>query len=408
MYLKKVIVTRVGGQELPAAFLNIDPEHVYFVCRSSDMVFMGDTPERFCVGVEGLSTWWIPSEDTLMEWVSRQEEACPLIASCGIRDLRYADEVLSCDEGAFDIMSFLGGGGADEDASGSQCGDDTLRSMLMRDTYTDTYTYEGFKPYHASHGCAFNTPKSESSKKWRVGVELEVECNDDASRRRVTAWRRNWFFCERDGSLGDYGVEFITVPLRYEDASDEEFWCTFCSHLNRYARSWRKSTTGLHVHLGREVLGDTPSECSETIGKLLYFYHHLIGDDSTACAINSRLYGREHTYSEMSGKSDAGHAAHLLGRDVFKSKAVCDRVKDDMTRQSSDGRYFDINLSNEATIEFRKGKGSINAVRIAAVVTWSAMMVEYCRAHTWEELSFDDFYASALRVDCIKSVLGRV
>jgi thioredoxin-related protein len=85
---------------------------------------------------------------------------------------------------------------------------------------------------------------------------------------------------------------------------------------------------------------------------------------------------------------------------------VCDVVKAKMIEKSSRDRYFDINLQNSDTIEFRKGKGSIKPERLAMVVAWSELMCLYCRETKWEDLSFDSFRSyvrdSALTPACLK------
>jgi len=262
---------------------------------------------------------------------------------------------------------------------------------IMSDKYTDDNDYVGFYGYHDHHGQRPNQPITASRKNWLVGVELEVECNNSTCKDKLNRIHSNWFYQERDGSLGDYGVELITIPLRPEDAKSVRFWEPMTRVVNTLAKSWDKRSTGLHVHLSRTILGNSDAERSETLGKLLYFYHHLVLDDSTAERINTNIYGRAHTYHEIVGKSEVGSAAKTLGKECLKVKEIADRVKNGMISTNGQDRYFDINIRNAETIEFRKGKGSINPKRIVNIVAWSEMMCRYCKKTKWEDLSFDGF-----------------
>ena len=89
--------------------------------------------------------------------------------------------------------------------------------------YKRTYLYSGLHGYHAHHGCAMNDPKGYSVKKGRIGVELEVEFTDYDKCSEFKRAKSNWFYLERDGSIGGHnteGVEIITIPLRPQDAKD--------------------------------------------------------------------------------------------------------------------------------------------------------------------------------------------
>lgn len=261
---------------------------------------------------------------------------------------------------------------------------------LISDHYTQDSVYVGQESYHSHHGAAMNAPV-EDNKLYRIGVELEIEARGAQELRWIKKIRSNWFYQERDGSLGTYGDELITIPLLPKDAKDPEFWRPLVKALSGRATSWDKPSTGLHVHIGREILGNTAEAASATLGKLLYFYHHLIGEDDQAKAVNEKVYGRAHTYNEHDGKTREGLAVKVLGRDVLKVPAVADKVGKGMIDKASETRYFDINLLNSATVEFRKGKGSISAERITAVVAWSEGMVDYCRKTAWADLDFRSF-----------------
>lgn len=275
--------------------------------------------------------------------------------------------------------------------AGQPRGVTTEVTSIISERYSTENDYVGYHSYHEHHGQTPNHPTQPSRKNWLVGVELEVECNNSECKTKLNRIHSNWFYQERDGSLGEYGTEIITVPLRPEDAKSIKFWEPMTRYVNTVAKSWSKPTTGLHVHISRSILGDSGVEKSETLGKLLYFYHHLVLDNSIAEKLNADIYGRPHTYNERIGKSDVGEAAKLLGKECLKMRAVTEKVKERMVYVNNGDRYFDINIRNSATIEFRKGKGSINPKRIVNIVAWSELMCRYCRETAWEDLSFDGF-----------------
>lgn len=254
------------------------------------------------------------------------------------------------------------------------------------DKYTSDTEYIGFHSYHSHHGVPMNMPKCRFSGH-RIGIELEVEFRTGSKRERFCDTPSNWFYRERDGSLGSNGCEIITIPLLPKDAKSVDFWKPLTDYLCSRAKSWDTGRCGLHVHIGREISGFSDEEKSETIGKLLYLYHHFVKDTR----MNIKIYGRERGYHDQDGKSVAGSSAKELGSEVLKIKSVKDKVKDAMIEKSSRDRYFDINLRNTNTIEFRKGRGSINPERIAMVVDYCERMCLYAKSTPWQQISYEDF-----------------
>lgn len=254
-------------------------------------------------------------------------------------------------------------------------------------TYERTMIYSGIHSYHHHHGVTQNKPTS-TCRGHKIGVELEVEFTQSSYKE---TWRNkaksNWFYCERDGSLNDYGVEIITVPMRPTDIKSPKTWEQLIHVLSGKAKSWDSSRCGLHVHIGREILGSNAEQQSETIGKLLYLYHqHLNGT-----SMNTKIFGRSRAYNEKDGKTEEGAAVATLGSAVLKLKEIKDKLKDGLITKSRSDRYFDINLQNTHTIEFRKGRGSIKTSRIIMVIEYCELMCKYAKAAKWEEISKENF-----------------
>ena len=253
--------------------------------------------------------------------------------------------------------------------------------------YESRTMYTGKQSYHSHHGASFNKPLKDVEG-YKIGVELEVECNSADREREVTGIKSNFIYMESDGSLGSYGVELITIPLLPADAKSRKTWEGVVSFLSKRAKSWNTGRCGLHVHIGREILGKTAEEQSETIGKMLYLYHQFLKDDP----INRKIYGRDRAYNDHDGKTKEGSAVEVLGSEILKNKTIKERVKKAMIDRSSTDRYFDINLRNTATIEFRKGRGSINVNRIVSIIEYSELIALYARKVRWDKISKEHFY----------------
>ena len=274
---------------------------------------------------------------------------------------------------------------------------------FFNDKYERSVTYKGVHGYHHHHGDVPNAP-IKAVRGHKIGVELEVEFKSrDGKAKWANKAESNWFYCERDGSLNDNGVEIITVPMNPKDIKARATWEPLIGHLSDKARSWDSPRCGLHVHIGREILGSNPEQQSETIGKLLYLYHHFVN----GTPMNTRIFGRDSAYNEKDGKTREGDAVATLGSGVLKLKEVKDTLKKGMIDKSSSDRYFDINLMNTNTIEFRKGRGSIKASRIIMVIEYCEMMCKYAKSAKWEEISKDAFVSYVVSNISKKSPLYR-
>ena len=271
-----------------------------------------------------------------------------------------------------------------EAGSENETDDSISQDPMINDKY-ENMTYTGQHSYHYHHGCHLNAPMVRFNGH-RIGIELEVEFDNSEDRDEFNSIASNWFYRERDGSLGNYGVEIITIPLLPQDAKDEEMWRSLCERL-RKARSWDTGRCGLHVHIGREILGKNEDVRQETLGRMLYLYHEFLKQTR----LNVKIFGRERGYHDENGQTMESRAAKVLGNGIFKDASVKDKVKQSLIEKGDETRYFDINLQNPATIEFRKGRGSINATRIAMVIEWCEIICKYSRQTPWSQIGYEDF-----------------
>lgn len=262
--------------------------------------------------------------------------------------------------------------------------------------YSKNEIYDDMRGYHSHCYSELNQP-IKSFRGHRIGVELEVEFNDEDLKEEFAEVESNWFYKERDGSLNECGVEIITIPLLPKDAKSVEFWQPLTDALNEKANSWDNGRCGLHIHIGREILGSTEDERQLTIGKLLLVYHEFIKDTY----FNRKIYGRERGYNDHDGKTTLSSATKELGVRILQDTEVAKKVQKSVIERSSYDRYFDINITPSHTIEFRKGRGSINPHRIAMVVEYSEMLCKYAKQAVWQQLSYENFI-HYLKANCKK------
>ena len=248
--------------------------------------------------------------------------------------------------------------------------------------------YTGYHGYHSHHYDRLNKPKK--SVPYLFGVEMEVEFDSHEDRDDFTKKTSNWFYCERDGSLCDSGCEIITVPLLPSDAKKTTFWETLTSYLKERASA--SSRCGLHVHVSRSILGEGDIY-NYNLGKLLYAYHHHWAETRH----NIDIAGRERAYHACDGKTAEGDAAKFLGGKVFANTSVRDKVSVSMRSKSCDERYYDINITNSNTIEFRKGAGTIKPERVTMLVEYFELLCKYACQAKWQNISEDDIHSFLLK-----------
>lgn len=281
--------------------------------------------------------------------------------------------------------------------------EDDFDDSLMKDGYEKRKIYRGQGGWHSHHGDYLNAPTKPNPEGYRFGIEMEVEFEYEDDLEAFNDVASNWFYRERDGSLDDYGCEIITVPLLPSDAKNPEFWHQLVDRIDDYAST--SSNCGLHIHVSREILGEE-SEQADTLGKLLYLYHHLIEETR----MNRDVFGRDHGYHAYDGKTVEGNAIKLFGENLLLNENIKKKVMHSVINRSNMERYFDINITNDATIEFRKGAGTTNPEKIAGMVEYCELMCLYARKTRWNKISFEGFKAyltKQVKGDWLKQKLQR-
>lgn len=329
-------------------------------------------------------------------------EVFPFFSDC---ILHLDGPAMECQDGSSVDVAALLSQDAAQTAQGQQnaAGTSLMSGVLIKPAYAQDVIYTGFGEYHnhseRNHFNRILTP----DKPWRIGVELEVYARTREAYTQITGSRSNWFQCERDGSLNEsaLGIEMKTIPLRACDAKSVDFWDEPMTRLKALARSKGCTTTGLHVHIGKEALGSNEEERQKTLAKLQLFYVYMVEDDPDAHRKNVIICGRERGYSGSLGDAKSRSVDQLKswakdGKIQNMLGGVSDTFKAQVGRElRKDNNRWDINtapLSRYGTVEFRKADGSISKTRLAAVVTWWEQMILYCRETPWNELDFNAFF----------------
>lgn len=261
---------------------------------------------------------------------------------------------------------------------------DDAASGLMKDGYEKQRIFRGQSGWHSHHGSYLNRPIGNIPP-YMFGVEMEVEFDEEDDLEDFKEVPSNWFYRERDGSLDDYGCEIITIPLLPQDAKDPSFWLQLTDRIKTLASA--SSNCGLHVHVSREILGTDGAERRENLGKLLYLYHHFIEETR----LNRAIFGRDHGYHAYDGKTDEGKAVKMFGSKLLQNDNIKQKVHDAMVARSRQERYFDINITNDNTFEFRKGAGTTDENVVAMLVEYCELMCLYAKQVKWQKISYEDF-----------------
>ena len=252
-----------------------------------------------------------------------------------------------------------------------------------------------------------------------VGVELEtVERRDINCEDLEEDLMSNWFHFESDSSLigdGRRGYELITEPLPPRIYRDMRLWTGLQNILTPWTESFESSLTGLHVHVGLEQFESLRGlEAFQTIqdrrtaGKLVSSAVYLCLADRAF--LDSVFLRRNTTYcGDRSGdvfsavssavSTDgitAGRFVDLVLASAIKkeSNMWCSGVNlaRDFIMDSSFSSTFrflseslacftshctEINCEHPYTIEFRRGKGTLNAVSVHRMVELTTLIVKY-------------------------------
>jgi len=264
--------------------------------------------------------------------------------------------------------------------------------------------FHGIGSYHGRQGSANRFAVDDG---WpTIGAEIETvarECPRDDMYKALVS---NWFWFERDGSLPEgTGHECVTAPLSRRHWGSPELWLGLQNALSPWLYSWDCTKTGLHVHVGLDRFGniepDLPvpldGEDRRTLGALASAYVYM---KAPQALVNRVFQRRRGDYCDASAlKAYGGPLAAVFtspdttgvcARLVEAAAAMSDYTMrnlmagladtgfSDTVRHSNLGTHgCEINFAHPYTVEFRRGKGTLNGLSIHRMVEFCACCVKF-------------------------------
>jgi hypothetical protein len=201
-----------------------------------------------------------------------------------------------------------------------------------------------------------------------LGVELECELkargeseNMESTVARLAACKdfAGWALCKHDGSL-DMGFEVVTAPSDLPE--HKKRWGAILRILRQDMSSWRRLSTGLHVHLSRSWFS------ALDLAKFVYF-------------INAEENRRQIV-------AVAGRTSPDFGR--------LQKKKLDQSACVPYGRYEAVNLNNPRTIEVRMFKGTLNTQHVLADVEFCHALAHYVKQASVAACTWPPFWSYVL------------
>lgn len=223
----------------------------------------------------------------------------------------------------------------------------------------------------------YNHYEGRYNAKYNIGVEIEAI----STLPNVTLLPSNWFNYEEDGSLrgkareiGGFSCEFVSHPIPSTIAQRWEQWDEVCKWMKKNefkSWDWGNEICGLHIHIGREALGATNEEKERNLGKLIHLYYKL------DTMLKNEIFGRgvNGWACDFSRELNTLQSVRALRENVTNEAFVMVGREKLNTQQ----KYHEINTMHSKTIEFRRGRGSLDAKRIACVCAFCAQICEYVR-----------------------------
>ena len=191
-------------------------------------------------------------------------------------------------------------------------------------------------------------------------VELEIDKggkddgNDEILYNIANSDEEN-LYIKSDSSLSD-GMELVSHPCSLQYHKTEFPWADVMKKaVSMYYRSHNTNTCGLHIHIGREDLGENVEEQEEVISRIMFFF--------------------ESHWNEMFNFSRRSEYAveHWASRYGYKEKPK-DILED--AKKNRKGRYACVNITNYDTIEIRLFRGTLKYNTFIAAIEMVDLICE--------------------------------
>lgn len=194
-----------------------------------------------------------------------------------------------------------------------------------------------------------------------VGLELEVYARNPS----IFENKSNFFYLQRDSSLSEAngGTEITTIPMSFNDLIREGggidiLTKDFMPRFSCYSQ--KDNSTGFHIHLSK------------------------IKFNTKVCVLLKRtFYCFPYAFlTELFGRSNGGYCLaepqiqRLMEFGIHPS-AASESGLEKIFQPYCDSRYLELNFTNSKTVEFRRGKGTVDAICIKSILDFCYHIYKY-------------------------------
>lgn len=204
-------------------------------------------------------------------------------------------------------------------------------------------------------------PDNRKLKEPLLGLELEVY----AKKRCIFDNASNFFYLQKDSSISseEGGVEITTLPMSFDDLIKDEggidiLTKEFMPKFSCFSQN--KPNTGFHIHLSKVNF------CTNVyimLKKAFYCFPY---------AFITELFGRNNT-----GYCRAEPQIQKLMEFGIHPSAASESGLEKIFQPDCGSRYLELNFTNRQTIEFRRGKGTVDTIMIKSILDFCYHIYKY-------------------------------
>lgn len=204
-------------------------------------------------------------------------------------------------------------------------------------------------------------PDNDTLKDPLVGLELEVY----ARNKYIFENKSNFFYLQRDGSLCEEngGTEITTIPMSFNDLIREGggidiLTKDFMPRFSCYSQ--KDNSTGFHIHLSKIKFN---TKVCVLLKRIFYCFPY---------AFLTELFGRTN-----GGYCLAEPQIQRLMEFGIHPSAASESGLEKIFQPYCDSRYLELNFTNSKTVEFRRGKGTVDAICIKSILDFCYHIYKY-------------------------------
>lgn len=194
-----------------------------------------------------------------------------------------------------------------------------------------------------------------------VGLELEVYARNPS----IFENKSNFFYLQRDSSLSEAngGTEITTIPMSFNDLIREGggidiLTKDFMPRFSCYSQ--KDNSTGFHIHLSKIKFN---TKVCVLLKRTFYCFPY---------AFLTELFGR----SNGSYCLAEPQIQRLMEFGIHPSAASKSGLEK-IFQPYCDSRYLELNFTNSKTVEFRRGKGTVDAICIKSILDFCYHIYKY-------------------------------